>query len=91
MIRGNLCLLMDDNACDGQLGVLPPRLAERRGQSLKGRHSIRTWTQERSWVQESHMTAGGRTVATWSWSISVSPDITILFSIRVSDMAPFKV
>lgn len=50
MIRGNLCLFVDDNSRDGQLGVLPPRLAERRDQSLKRRHSVRTWTRERSGV-----------------------------------------
>lgn len=91
MIRGNLGLFMDDDPCDGQLGVLPPRLAERRGQSLQRRHSVRTGTQQRSWLQGSHMTGRGTAGATWSWSMSVSPEITILFSILVSDMVPFSV
>lgn len=92
MIRRHLCLFMDHHPCDGELGVLPPRLAERRGQSLNGDTASEPGPRTGPGpAQPGHMTEEAGTVATWSWSMSVSPDMTILFSIRVSDTVPFSV
>lgn len=97
MIRGNLCFLMDDDPCDGQLRVLPSGLAERRDQSLERRHRVSTWTGAALVLVpvqldlRTELTCSWWEELTWSWSMSVSPDITILFSILVSDMAPFNI